>query len=63
MKIEDNAIVYNDHKVILDKELHQRMPEYISEMAEELSVNGDKRQHAAELRYMNNDGSWSIKKL
>lgn len=63
MKIQDNAIIYVDHKVILDEKLHRQMPEYICEMAEELSVKGDKRQHAAELRRMNNDGSWSIKKL
>lgn len=63
MKIEANAIIYSDHKVVLDPALHATMPEYIEEMASDLDPNGSARTHARELRDMNNDGSWTIEKI
>jgi hypothetical protein len=63
MKIEGNKIVYADHKVVLDSNLHATMPEYIEEMAKDLDPNGNARIHARELRDMNNDGSWTIEKI
>lgn len=63
MKIEANAIIYPDHKVVLKLALHKAMPDYIHEMAATLSPTGDSDCHRQELEDMNNDGSWTIKTL
>jgi hypothetical protein len=60
MQIIANRIIYADHEVVLDKELHKDMPEYIVEMADDLSPNGSVSDHAEELERMNNDGSWTV---
>jgi hypothetical protein len=63
MKVVDNTIVYSDHIVVCDPAIHADMPEYVAEMAQGLSLDGDMRTHARELRLMNNDGTWGIKAL
>lgn len=62
--IVDNAIVYKKHMVVLDKELAKEMPDYLDEMAIQLSseVAGapGMAKHWAALADGNNDGSWTI---
>jgi len=60
MRMQANEIIYADHKVILDPKLHIQMPEYLGEMAEELSLTGSAQDHIEELESMNNDGSWQV---
>lgn len=61
--IKGNKIVYSNHCVVLDIELHKVMPTYVNEMAVDLSANGSAEQHEKELRKMNNDGSWVVTSL
>lgn len=63
MKIIENRIIFADHEVWLDKVLHLDMPDYVVDMAADLSENGSKADHRAELAAMNNDGSWHVGKL
>lgn len=56
-----NMIFYRDHVVVCDPSVYSE--EYMTDMIDELTPDGDKRTHAAELRAMNNDGSWGIKKF
>lgn len=58
--IKDNAIMFNDHKVVLELELHVDMPDYIHEMFGLLSADGTAEDHVNELEDMNNDGSWTV---
>jgi hypothetical protein len=59
--IKGNKIYYADHVVICDPNVYS--PEYMEEMSGSLSPNGSASEHKKELYYMNNDGSWTIKKL
>ena len=58
--LHDNTIVYPNHKVVLDRELHESMPEYLGDMYEELLSWGSAVQHAKHLKLVNNDGSWRV---
>lgn len=56
-----DRIRYADHDIILA--CASLSPDELDEMASQLSADGDMRQHARELRRMNNDGSWRIKAI
>jgi hypothetical protein len=59
--IKGNKIYYADHVVVCDPDVYS--PEYMSDMASDLSPDGDAKTHKRELYFMNNDGSWTVKKL
>jgi len=64
--IAKRQIQYNNHMVTMD--IVNGAPESfysieLKEMAEYLSVDGDARTHARELRMINNDGTWGIKNV
>ena len=63
MQIEGNKIIFPTHAVVCDPSCAS--PEYMQLMAEELedATEHTPREHAAILRYVNNDGTWGIKKL
>lgn len=63
MRIKWNSIIYTDHIVILDPELHVKMAGYVIDMSEMLSEDGSMEDHIQQLEIMNNDGSWRVEPL
>jgi hypothetical protein len=66
MQIVGHSIIYAGHKVVCNPGpawSEKFIADYIEEMAHTLSAVATMREHAKELRNMNNDGSWGIKKL
>lgn len=59
-RIVNNHICYSTHDVVLEMLLHKAMPNYVLEMADWLSDEGDAQEHLDELERGNNDGSWTI---
>lgn len=65
MQVTGNSIIYKDHMVVCNpgRDWSETWTaEYITEMAECLTPDGTMREHAQELRHMNNDGTWGIKR-
>ena len=58
--IKGNKIYYADHVVVCDPTY--ATPEYMSDMESELSSDGDAKKHKRELYFVNNDGTWTVKK-
>ena len=58
--IKGNKIYYADHYLVCDPTC--ATPEYMSDVESELSPDGDAKKHKRELYFMNNDGTWTVKK-
>lgn len=66
MHIQGNKIVYTNHKVILNISpgwSTEFVNGYLQDMCKELTANGTAEYHRKELYGMNNDGSWSVRKI